>query len=60
MKLWVSIIITIVVCELLILGGISVLPVETGKAKPSGNVAESPGNPTPDFEEQYREWLDLP
>ena len=45
-KLWVSIVITVVICVLFVLVGISILPVKKGKAEPWGNIAESSANHT--------------
>lgn len=43
-KLWVNVVITVVVCGLLIFGGMSVLTTREDKAEPWGYVAESSEN----------------
>ena len=56
MKLWVSIVITLAICGLLVFGGMSILNTGEDKAEPYGNIAESSANDN--ISDVYRDLLD--
>jgi hypothetical protein len=60
--LWKSVILTIVICGLLILGGSTIITESVGindTLGPAGIVAESSNDSPIDFVEKYRGWLDM-